>query len=119
MAMREIASKLVAVGIILATIAITTGCGGFMAYRNLNRDLTALVGQDIHVVIKKLGYPTSQAIVAGDKVYAWEDNGCTIHARLSTALSTSPAMTSPAATTTANGSPTDWINDFSVTSDGT
>lgn len=64
--------------------AVIAGCGGFMAYRNLNRDLGSLVGQDVHIVIKKLGYPTSQAVVAGDKVYAWEDNGCTIHVAVDT-----------------------------------
>jgi hypothetical protein len=72
-------SRIVTAGISLAMIAGTQGCGGFTSYRNLNRDLNAYTGQDVHVVIKKIGYPTSQAIVAGDKVYAWDDNGCTIH----------------------------------------
>jgi hypothetical protein len=78
MSMKARTSKLVAVGIGLA-IAGTQGCGGFTSYRHLNKDLKTSTGEDIHVVIQKIGYPTSQAVVAGDKVYAWEDNGCTIH----------------------------------------
>ena len=79
MAMKARASKLVMTGISLAIVTGTQGCGGFMSYRHLNRDLRASAGQDVHVVIQKIGYPTSQAVVAGDKVYAWEDNGCTLH----------------------------------------
>ena len=77
--MKARTSKLAIVGVSLAIIAGIQGCGGFLSYRHLNQDLKASSGQDIHVVIQKIGYPTSQAVVAGDKVYAWEDNGCTIH----------------------------------------
>jgi hypothetical protein len=72
-------SKFVTVGVLALAIAATQGCGGFLSYRNLNRDLNASSGEDIHVVIQKIGYPTGQSVVAGDKVYAWEDYGCTIH----------------------------------------
>jgi hypothetical protein len=79
MAMRVRTSKIVTVGVSVAIIAGTQGCGGFTSYRHLNKDLKTSTGQDVHVVIQKIGYPTGQAVVAGDKVYAWEDNGCTIH----------------------------------------
>ena len=78
MAIKSRASNMGMIGMCLAIVS-TPGCGGFTSYRHLNQDLNASAGQDIHVVIKKIGYPTSQAIVAGDKVYAWEDNGCVIH----------------------------------------
>jgi hypothetical protein len=58
MAMKAIT---VILGISLA-IAGTQGCGGFLAYRNLNRDLNASTGKDVHVIIQKIGYPTGQGV---------------------------------------------------------
>ena len=73
-----VTTKSVAAGIALTAMGIA-GCGGFLSHRNLDRDLNASVGQDVHVVIKKIGYPTRQSVLAGDKIYTWEDNGCTIN----------------------------------------
>jgi len=81
-----------------------------LAYRNLNRDPNASAGKDIHVVIQKIGYPTSQGVVAGDKVYAREDNGCTIHVAVG-ASGRIQRFEFRAATTTAKGFPTDWISE--------
>jgi hypothetical protein len=33
--------------------------------------LKTLIGQDIHAVIQRLGYPASQRVIAGDTIYTW------------------------------------------------
>ena len=91
-------------------IAGTQGCGGFTSYRNLNRDLKVSTGQDVHVVIQKIGYPTGQAVVAGDKVYAWRITAAP-YMLPSMHRSAFSALTFRAVTTIASGYRTDWISE--------
>jgi hypothetical protein len=62
----------------LLVMVVTVGCSPRTRIV-LNRDLNAIVGKDIHVVIKKIGYPNSEAVMLGDKVYTWLNNDCTLH----------------------------------------
>jgi len=48
----------------------------------LNQDLKLLVGHDVHVLIKPLGYPERQETVMGEKVYTWDKNDCVLQVRV-------------------------------------
>ncbi len=56
----------------LAVLALA-GCANNLANEKAAMDggLHRLMGQDIHAAIDALGYPTSQAEIAGDTVYDW------------------------------------------------
>lgn len=51
----------------LAALALT-GCASF---GTMDDGLTRLMGHDVHDAIDVIGYPTSQAVIAGDTVYDW------------------------------------------------
>lgn len=39
--------------------------------KDMETGLQPFVGKDIHVAIKKLGYPAGEKTIAGDKVFTW------------------------------------------------
>jgi len=52
----------------LVTVAVAlVGC----VPDDMDKGLNALMGQDIHAAIGRLGYPDGQRTVLGDKVYFW------------------------------------------------
>jgi hypothetical protein len=53
--------------LILAAILALAGC----IMHKLEKQLTPLIGQDIHVAIKRMGYPNATREVVGDTVYTW------------------------------------------------
>lgn len=56
--------------LIPAAVLLLTGC----IMNKLQANLAPLVGQDIHIAIKKLGYPTSSRVIVGDTVYTWTND---------------------------------------------
>ena len=64
----------------IATLAVLTLAG--CALRTnvvMTRDLKALVGKDVNMIVKRLGYPDKQEVMLGEKVYTWLINDCTLH----------------------------------------
>jgi hypothetical protein len=65
---------------LLASFAVTTipllyGC----TYdRGMHRDVSGLVGQNIHVAIDKLGVPASAFPLGNERVYTFVKNDCSI-----------------------------------------
>jgi uncharacterized protein YceK len=53
------------IGIICAVLALS-GCASMV-----DRPLAARVGLPIATVISQIGYPTSERVVAGKRVYTW------------------------------------------------
>jgi hypothetical protein len=72
--------------VLLASFAVTTisllyGCAsdrGMNNDRGMNKYLSHLVGQDIHVAIDKLGVPASASPLGNEKVYTFVKNDCSI-----------------------------------------
>ena len=66
-------------------LAMSVGLGS-CASQIIPDHLNAVVGQPISILIAKLGYPTDERVIAGQKVYIWSTNsfvsgtsyGCTI-----------------------------------------
>lgn len=51
--------------VLLATLL--TGCAG----DTIKKSMASLVGQHVTVAVDKLGFPTSEQVIAGSKVYIW------------------------------------------------
>src|ERR1700722_3614836 len=62
---------------LLAGAALLSGCAiGY--HKAMTADMKGLTGQLITTVIDRLGYPAREITIAGDKVYVWDGNGCTL-----------------------------------------
>jgi hypothetical protein len=62
---------------LIAGALLLNGCA--IGYNKaMTADMRALDGKPISQVIDRLGYPGRDMVIAGDKVYVWEDNGCTL-----------------------------------------
>lgn len=57
----------------LLAVAILCGLSGCVA-QNLNKGLSALIGQNIRVAVAQLGYPDSQRTMMGDTIYVWNSS---------------------------------------------
>jgi hypothetical protein len=68
---------------VAAAVLTLSGCA-FRTRVVLDRDLNALVGQDVQLIAKRLGYPDRQDVVLGEKVYTWHLNDCTLHVGVDT-----------------------------------
>lgn len=55
-----------------AACVLLTGCVNPLAVMRAAE--VTYVGQDIHSVIKRIGYPKTQAVIAGDTVYTWSSS---------------------------------------------
>ena len=55
-------------------VAITTLSLGGCVSQHMNDGLQSLIGQDIHAVVARLGYPDGQRVMLGDKIYIWSSN---------------------------------------------
>jgi hypothetical protein len=58
-------------------MALLSGCAVHY-HRVMDRDMNALVGQDIQVAVKKLGLPSNTFPLGNEKVYLFAKNDCTI-----------------------------------------
>ncbi len=47
-------------------------------HKAMTADMQGLSGKPIRTVIDRLGYPAREVTIAGDKVYVWDSNGCTL-----------------------------------------
>jgi hypothetical protein len=65
MAGREYAMK----GMVIAIIASLSLCG--CVAQRMDEGLRALLGQDIHEAVRRLGYPDAQRKMSGDTIYVW------------------------------------------------
>jgi hypothetical protein len=63
---------------IAAVVLILGGCA-VRTRTVMDRDLKALVGKDVQLIVKRLGYPDGQNVMMGEKVYMWHLNDCTLH----------------------------------------
>lgn len=69
-----------ACGVWLLIAAALLTFGGCRSYTVLDRDLPALVGKDVQLLIRRLGYPDHQDVMLNEKVYTWHFmNQCTLH----------------------------------------
>ena len=75
---RSATLKTMFAGLAVLVCAVLT-LGGCRSYRVLDRDLNALVGKDVRLLVKRLGYPDQQDVALGEKVYTWRLNDCTLH----------------------------------------
>jgi len=66
--------------ILIATALLLVGGCAIGYKKTMTADMQALTGEPVREVIARIGYPKSksQTAVAGDVVYVWEDNGCTL-----------------------------------------
>lgn len=64
--------------LVVAAAVILGGCA-FRTRTVLNRDLNALTGKDVQLIVKRIGYPDRQDVMMGEKVYTWHLNDCTLH----------------------------------------
>ncbi|MEO7205701.1 MAG: hypothetical protein ABI356_14545 [Steroidobacteraceae bacterium] len=66
--------------VVASTVLLTLGaCGGLRTHAVLDRDFKALVGKDVQLIVKRIGYPDRQDVMMNDKVYTWHLNDCTLH----------------------------------------
>jgi hypothetical protein len=63
---------------LVAAVLMLTGCA-MRSHIVLKRDMKADIGQNVGVLVKKLGYPSSQQIMLGTKVYTWDIDDCQLH----------------------------------------
>jgi hypothetical protein len=68
-------------GLIIAAVVALGGCA-LRSHTVLNRDLKDLVGHNVNVLIRPLGYPERQEIVMGAKEYTWDKNDCVLQVRV-------------------------------------
>jgi hypothetical protein len=62
---------------LMAGAALLSGCAtGYN--KAMTADMKDLSGKLITTVIDRLGYPAREISIAGDKVYVWDGNGCTL-----------------------------------------
>jgi len=62
---------------LIAGALLLSGCA--IGYdQAMTADMKGLSGKPIREVIDRLGYPTREITIAGDKVYVWDSNGCTL-----------------------------------------
>ena len=54
-------------GTMLLVAAVLSGC----VAENMNKGLQGLVGEDIHIAVARLGYPSTQRQMLGDTIYVW------------------------------------------------
>jgi hypothetical protein len=47
-------------------------------HQAMRADMGGLTGKPILTVIDRLGYPAREITIAGDRVYVWDGNGCTL-----------------------------------------
>ena len=52
---------------VLAVCGLLAGCAGKM----IDKGLTSMMGQPLSAAIAKLGVPTDEREIAGQKVYTW------------------------------------------------
>jgi hypothetical protein len=61
-----------AIAIVLTTLAV--GCQARFE-RTMTTQVNQFVGEDIHAAIAKLGYPSRQESIAGERIYRWATDG--------------------------------------------
>jgi hypothetical protein len=62
---------------LVAGALLLSGCA--IGYNKaMTADMQGLSGKPIRTVIDLLGYPARETTIAGDKVYIWDSNGCTL-----------------------------------------
>ena len=62
---------------LIAGALLLSGCA--IGYNKaMTADMKGLSGKPIRTVIDRLGYPAREVTIAGDKVYVWDSNGCTL-----------------------------------------
>lgn len=54
---------------LIVFIGVLVGCSGNL--KHINKGLTNLRGQHINSLINRIGYPDSQRMIAGRKLYTW------------------------------------------------
>jgi hypothetical protein len=64
--------------ILVAAIALGLGGCAFRTNTVMRRDMNALVGKDVHLIVKRLGYPERHEVIMGDDTYVWRLNDCTL-----------------------------------------
>ena len=65
--------------VVVATVLTLSGCAGIRSHTVLDRDFKALVGKDVQLIVKRIGYPDRQDMMLSEKVYTWHLNDCTLH----------------------------------------
>jgi hypothetical protein len=62
---------------LIAGAVLLSGCT-VGSNKAMTADMKGLTGQPITTVIDRLGYPAREITIAGDRVYVWDGNGCTL-----------------------------------------
>jgi hypothetical protein len=62
---------------LVAGALLLSGCAiGY--HKAMMADMNSLTGEPVRTVFDRLGYPAREITIAGDKVYVWDGNGCTL-----------------------------------------
>jgi hypothetical protein len=64
--------------ILVAAAVLVAGCAAHY-HKNMDKDMKALVGQNVGVAVDRLGYPSNKLTISGNTVYVWDANDCIIH----------------------------------------
>jgi hypothetical protein len=63
--------------ILISVVVLLGGCA--IGYQKaMTADMRSLNGKPISQVIDRVGYPARDMAIAGDRVYVWENDGCTL-----------------------------------------
>jgi hypothetical protein len=65
--------------LILTTAVLTLGGCALRTNVVMQRDLKALIGKDVHLLVEQLGYPERQDVILGEKIFTWHMNDCTLN----------------------------------------
>jgi hypothetical protein len=68
---------LMRVMLVVAAVFVA-GCAAHF-HKNMDKDMKALVGNNVSVAVDRLGYPSNKLTITGSTVYVWNENDCTIH----------------------------------------
>jgi hypothetical protein len=89
------------IAVILAGAALA-GC----VFQNMDDGLKALIGQDVHVAVARLGYPTDKREMLGDTIYIWSTAQTVTGTMPVTSTTTGRVGNVPVQSTTTNFVPT-------------
>ena len=53
---------------LVAATVLVAGCAAHFP-KNMDKDMKALVGQNVGVAVNRLGYPSNKLTISGDTVY--------------------------------------------------
>lgn len=93
--------------LLVLAVLLLSGCTALVG-RALEQRMQPMIGQDIHAVIQRLGYPAGERVIAGDTIYSWSTDRHQAMTLPSTSTTTGNVNGEPFYATTTGTQTTDW-----------